>query len=119
MITYLLRRALQALIVLVLISMLVFGFLWLLPGGPQHAMLAGNAQGAALGALRHDYGLGSPAVVEYLHWLGQVLSGNLGYSYVENASVGSLLAASLPRTLALTLTATAIGMAVAIPAGLV
>jgi peptide/nickel transport system permease protein len=47
-----------------------------------------------------------------------VTRGNLGYSYVENASVGSLLAASLPRTLALTLTATAIGMAVAIPAGL-
>ena len=56
--------------------------------------------------------------MEYLHWLGQVIRGNLGYSYVENASVGSLLAASLPRTLALTLTATAIGMAVAIPAGL-
>jgi len=57
-------------------------------------------------------------VLEYLHWLGQMLHGNLGYSYVENVSVGSLLAASLPRTLALTLTATAIGVAVAIPAGL-
>jgi peptide/nickel transport system permease protein len=118
-ITYLIRRSLQALVALVLISMLVFGFLWLLPGGPQQAILAGNAQGAQLSALRHDYGLGSPAVVEYLHWLGQVLSGNLGYSYVENASVGSLLAASLPRTLALTLTATTLGAAVAVPAGLV
>ncbi len=68
--------------------------------------------------MRRDYGLGNPAVLEYLHWLGQVLRGNLGYSYIENASVGSLLAASLPRTLALTLTATAIGAAVAIPAGL-
>ncbi|HEX5189141.1 MAG TPA: ABC transporter permease, partial [Streptosporangiaceae bacterium] len=75
MTTYLVRRALQAAVVLVLISMLVFGFLWLLPGGPQQAILAGDAQGAALHALRHDYGIGSPAVVEYLHWLGQVLSG--------------------------------------------
>ncbi|HEX5191057.1 MAG TPA: ABC transporter permease [Streptosporangiaceae bacterium] len=118
MTTYLVRRALQAIVVLALISMLVYGFLWLLPGGPQQAILAGDAQGAQLSALRHDYGIGNPAVLEYVYWLGQVLSGNLGYSYVENASVGSLLAASLPRTLALTLTATAIGMAVAIPAGL-
>jgi peptide/nickel transport system permease protein len=115
---FLVRRVLQAAVVLVLISLLVFGFLWLLPGGPQQAILAGAGSGAPLRALRHDYGLGSPAVVEYLYWLGQVTRGNLGYSYVENASVGSLLAASLPRTLALTLTATAIGMAVAIPAGL-
>ena len=103
---------------LVLVSMLVFGFLWLLPGGPQQAILAGAGSGAPLSALRRDYGIGSPAIVEYLQWLAQVLQGNLGYSYVENASVGSLLAASLPRTLALTLTATALGMAVAIPAGL-
>jgi peptide/nickel transport system permease protein len=116
--TYLIRRLLQAAVVLVLVSILVYGLLWLLPGGPEQAILAGNASGAQLGALRRDYGLGSPAVLEYLHWLGQVLRGNLGYSYVENASVGSLLAASLPRTIALTLTATAIGAAVAIPAGL-
>jgi peptide/nickel transport system permease protein len=117
-IAFLVRRVLQAAVALVLISMLVFGFLWLLPGGPQQAILAAAGSGAPLGALRRDYGLGSPVVVEYLHWLGQVVHGNLGYSYVENASVGSLLATSLPRTLALTLTATAIGMAVAIPAGL-
>jgi peptide/nickel transport system permease protein len=117
-IAFLVRRVLQAAVALVLISMLVFGFLWLLPGGPQQAILAAAGSGAPLGALRHDYGIGSPVVVEYLHWLGQVVHGNLGYSYVENASVGSLLATSLPRTLALTLTATAIGMAVAIPAGL-
>ena len=118
MTTFLVRRVLQAAVVLVLISMLVFGFLWLLPGGPKQAILAAAGSGAPLGALRRDYGIGSPVVLEYLHWAGQVVHGNLGYSYVENASVGSLLAASLPRTLALTLTATMIGMAVAIPAGL-
>jgi peptide/nickel transport system permease protein len=117
-IAFLIRRVLQAAVALVLISMLVFGFLWLLPGGPRQAMLAAAGSGASLGALRHDYGIGSPVVVEYLHWLGQVVHGNLGYSYLQNASVGSLLATSLPRTLALTLTATVIGMAIAIPAGL-
>jgi peptide/nickel transport system permease protein len=106
--TFLIRRLLQAAVVVVLVSILVYALAWLVPGGPQQAILTSNG----------SRGLGSPAVVEYLHWLGQVIRGNLGYSTIENASVGSLLAASLPRTIALTLTATAIGIAVAIPAGL-
>jgi peptide/nickel transport system permease protein len=100
---HLVRRLLQAAAALVLVSLLVFGFLWLLPGGPRQELPASGSR---------------PAVLEYLSWLGQVLHGNLGYSSVENASVGSLLAASLPRTLVLMVTATAIGLAVAIPAGL-
>ncbi len=118
MTTFLIRRLLQAAVVLVLVSVLVYGLAWLLPGGPQQGLLAGNGPGAQLGALRRGYGLGGPAVAQYLHWLGQVIRGNLGYSYIENASVGSLLAASLPRTIVLTLAATAIGAGVAIPAGL-
>ncbi len=116
---YLLRRVLQAAAALLLLSMGVFGLLWLLPGGPRHAMLSGAGGGLGPARLRHDYGLGSPPVIAYLHWLGQVLRGNLGFSAIENASVGSLLAASLPRTVALTAAATLLGIAVAIPAGLI
>ena len=105
MITYLIRRLLQALVVLVLVTVVVFAFRWLLPGGPQHA-------------LRRGYGLGSPPAAAYLAWLGQVVHGDLGFSYVQDTSVGSLLAASLPRTLALVLTATVLAIAVAIPIGL-
>ena len=81
MITYLIRRVLQAVVVLVLVSVIVFSFRWLLPGGPQQALLGvgPTSAGGAVAALRRDYGLGSPAVVQYLAWLGQVLHGNLGY----------------------------------------
>jgi len=116
--TFVFGRLLQAVAALMLVSLLVFAFLWLLPGGPQQAMLSGAGSAGHLRALRHDYGLGNPAVLGYLSWIGQVLHGNLGYSYVENASVGSLLAASLPRTLALMVAGTVIGLLVAIPAGL-
>lgn len=120
MITYLIRRLLQALVVLVLVTVVVFAFRWLLPGGPQQALLGANptATGPGVAALRRAYGLDSPAVVAYLAWLGQVLHGNLGFSYVQGTSVGSLLAASLGRTLALTLTATVLAIVVAIPIGL-
>jgi peptide/nickel transport system permease protein len=117
-ISYLVRRLLQAVAVLLLISGLMFSFLWLLPGGPRAALLAGGGTAAHLAALRREYGLGSPAVLQYLSWLSQVLHGNLGYSAAEGTSVSSLLAASLPRTVVLTLAAIVIAVIVAIPAGL-
>jgi peptide/nickel transport system permease protein len=117
-ITYLVRRIGQAIVVLVLVSLIVFCFRWLLPGGPERALLGIDQAAAGAAALRRDYGLGSPVAVQYLAWIGQVLHGNLGYSSVQNASVGSLLAASLPRTLALTLTATVLAVAVAVPVAL-
>ncbi|HXP19920.1 MAG TPA: ABC transporter permease [Streptosporangiaceae bacterium] len=118
MIAYLVRRIAQAAAALAGVSMIVFASFWLLPGGPRSAILGGPLSAGRLSALRRDYGLGRPVVVQYLSWLGQVLHGNLGFSYVRGQSVGSLLASSLPRTLALTLTATVIAAAVAIPAGL-
>ena len=99
---YLVRRVCQAIVVLVLVTFIVFGFRWLLPAS----------------ALRQQYGGGRPAIGQYLTWLGQVLHGNLGFSYVQGASVGSLLAASLPRTLALTLSATVLAIVIAVPVGL-
>lgn len=119
MTAYLIRRALQAAVVLLGISVIMFGFLWLLPGGPQHAIAGGLASPGQLSAVRRAYGLGGPVVVDYVRWLGQVFGGNLGFSYVRGQTVGSLLAASLPRTLALTGTATFIAAAVAVPAGLI
>jgi peptide/nickel transport system permease protein len=117
-IAYLLRRTLQAIGVLLGVSMIMFGFLWLLPGGPQRAIAGGLATPGQVTDVRHAYGLGSPVVVQYVKWLGQVLHGNLGFSLVHGQTVSSLLAASLPRTLALTVTATVIAVAAAVPVGL-
>ena len=58
-------------------------------------------------------------LLQYLTWLGRILHGDLGYSRLRNESVTSLLAASLPRTLALMGISTLIALAVAIPLGLV
>lgn len=106
MTSYLARRALQGLVVLVLVTLAVFLLLRLTPGG---------AQAAALGAsTSHDEFL-----LQYLSWLGQVLHGNLGFAPARNMSVGALLAASLPRTLALTVTSTLVALVVGVPLGLV
>jgi peptide/nickel transport system permease protein len=103
---YLARRALQSVVVLVLVTFIVFVLLRQTPGGSRAAVLGlGGAHRAFL--------------LQYLTWLGQVLHGNLGYAYAQNQSVASLLAASLPRTLALTVTATVIALLVALPLGLI
>ena len=106
MTAYLARRVLQAIAVVVLVTLIVFGLLSIAPGRTLTAVL-GQA-----GAHR-------TFLLAYLTWLGQVLHGNLGFSIRLNVSVGTLLAASLPRTLVLAGSSTLIALLIAIPLGLV
>jgi peptide/nickel transport system permease protein len=102
---YLARRVLQAAAVVLLVTLIVFALLHLGPGGSRAAVVGASAA-------RRQF------LVQYLSWLGQVLQGNLGFSARLNEPVSTLLAASLPRTLALTGISTVIALAVAIPAGI-
>lgn len=104
MTAYLARRVLQAVAVVLLVTLIVFALLSQAPGGAMVALGPGSAHQQFL--------------AQYLTWLGRILHGNLGFSARLNESVGSLLAVSLPRTVALTGTATLIALIVAIPLGL-
>ncbi len=105
MTAYLARRVLQALAVVVLVTLIVFGLIRLAPGGTAEAALgSGSAHQVFL--------------AQYFTWVGRVLHGNLGFSTRLNESVGSLLATSLPRTLVLTVSSTLIALVIAIPVGL-
>jgi peptide/nickel transport system permease protein len=107
MAAYLARRVLQAVAVVVLVTLIVFGLLSLAPGSGTLTAVLG--QGGA-----HQQFL-----LAYLTWLGRVLHGNLGFSTLRNVSVGTLLAASLPRTAVLTGVSTLIALLIAVPIGLV
>jgi peptide/nickel transport system permease protein len=102
---YLTRRILQAIGVVLLVTLIVFGLLRLTPGGTTADVLGpGSAHQQFL--------------LQYLSWLGRILHGNLGYSRVRNENVTYLLAASLPRTVVLMGLATLLALVVAIPLGL-
>jgi peptide/nickel transport system permease protein len=103
---YLTRRMLQAIAVLLLVTLIVFGLLKLAPGGAAADVLG-------TGSTHQQF------LLQYLTWLGRILHGDLGYSRLRNEGVTSLLAASLPRTLALMGISTLIALAIAIPLGLV
>ena len=98
MIRFLARRCSQAVVVLLLVSIIVFVLLHLLPGGPARAILGTHATPTKIAAFNRENGLDSPLPAQYWHWLTGVLSGNFGFSYVLNQPVSSLLAQRLPKT---------------------
>jgi peptide/nickel transport system permease protein len=114
---FLLRRCSQAVVVLLLVSVIVFGLLHLLPGGPARAILGTHATPSNIAAFNHQNGLDSPLPVQYWHWLTGVLTGNLGFSYVQNQSVASLLADRLPKTAVLAAVSVVLALLIAVPVG--
>jgi peptide/nickel transport system permease protein len=117
---YLIRRFLQAVVVVWLVTIITFLLLKALPGGPVRAILGTRANDPALvQALTVQLGFNKPIWYQYWHWLEQLLHGNLGFSYYENQSVASLLAQRLPKTLLLVGVGTALALVIAIPFGII
>lgn len=120
MTTYLARRLGQAVVVLVLVlvSVIVFGLLHALPGGLVRAQLGPKASPYAVHQLEIQEGLTKPLPVQYFLWAWQALHGNLGFSYKLNTPVSTLLAEYFPRDLLLTGVALFLAIALSIPLGL-
>jgi peptide/nickel transport system permease protein len=113
----LIRLALTLPVVWLVVS-LVFLLIHMVPGDPILQMLGDGATAADVSALRHQYGLDEPLGVQYaLYWKG-VLHGDLGSSIRLHDSVGHLIAARYPYTLALTVTALVLSLLLALPAGI-
>lgn len=119
MAAYLARRILQAIVVVILVTIIVFVLLRLLPGGPARAILGQQATAAQVKAFNHQQGFDRPLALQYLDYLGRLLHGDLGYSYKLNQSVTSLLAQRLPKTLLLTILSTGVALLIALPVGIV
>jgi peptide/nickel transport system permease protein len=115
---YLVRRIGQAIIVLILVSIIVFVLIHLLPGGPARAILGTMATPSAIKAFNQANGLNHPVPQQYWIWLTGVLRGNLGYSYQQNQTVASLLAQRLPKTAFLAGISVLIALLIAVPVGL-
>jgi peptide/nickel transport system permease protein len=117
---FLIRRVIQAVVVVFLVTLITFALLRLIPGNPAAAILGPSAyrNPAALAALDAAYGFNKPFFAQYFLWLGHLLQGNLGYSFARNQSVWSLLSSYLPKTIALIGMSTILAVIVAIPIGL-
>lgn len=105
MLRVVIQRLLHAVGFLLLLSLLVFALSRAVPGDIWTELETNPSISAAtLRELRSGYGLDRPIPVQYFRWLGQVLTGNLGYSPVERQPIAPLVRFRLSRTLALALT---------------
>jgi peptide/nickel transport system permease protein len=104
MTAYILRRLLQMLMVLVLVTLMVFFIMRLTPGDPiyLYVVRSGNIDNISIeqiDQLRHQYGLDQPLMVQYFNWIGDLFKGDLGQSIVYKQSINTLLMSRLPVTL--------------------
>src|SRR5918998_832183 len=116
---FILRRLAQMIPVLFGITLVVFALLQLIPGDPATTMLGLQARPEAVAALRHELGLDRPLWEQYLRYLGNVLTFDLGDSLKFKVSVASLLGDRLEVSLALIAYATVLMIALSVPLGII
>jgi len=123
MTTYIIRRLIQALFVLILVTLIVFFVMRLLPGDPLIIYMAQSAELQAmppemLDKLRADFGLDKPVIVQYANWMAGIFQGDFGTSIFYREKVGILMLERFPVTAHLGLLSLIIGAVLGVLAGL-
>jgi peptide/nickel transport system permease protein len=101
MLNFLARRLASAFLVLVLVSALSFGIIWLVPGDPTAVLLDANTSPEQVARLRTQLGLDKPLLLQIVGWYSRILRGDLGQSILLNRSVMAAILERLPVTLSL------------------
>ncbi len=113
--SYILKRILLIIPTLLVILVVTFTIVRLLPGDPASAMIGDRATDADVARINKELGLDQPLPVQFLYFVRQVATGNLGNSYAMHAPVTSVIAERLPVTLLLTGMAALFAIVMAIP----
>ncbi|WP_024692546.1 ABC transporter permease [Pseudomonas syringae] len=119
MLMFILRRLLSSIPTLILVSLFVFTLQKLLPGDPMLAMAGEERDPAVMEYLRDKHRLDDPIPLQYLNWVGNVLTGDLGTSLRTEQPVTTLLASKLPVTIELAVLALLIALLIGIPTGII
>jgi peptide/nickel transport system permease protein len=117
--TYVIRRLLTLIPVLIGISLVLFTILALAPGDPFGELMTNpNVPPEVIAKLRVQYGLDQPVHVRYVKWFGAMLQGNWGYSFISRIDVDVLIGQRLPTTVFVLGCALVLGLTVALPVGI-
>ncbi|MFO0185151.1 MAG: ABC transporter permease [Alphaproteobacteria bacterium] len=116
---WLLRRIGQVLPTLFILSILIFGLQQLMPGDPA-VILAGEERGdpQVLAQIRAELRLDRPIYEQYLYWIGNVLTGDFGFSWRIRMPVSQLILDKLPVTAQLAAMSFIIAVLIGVPAGI-
>lgn len=119
MVRYALRRVAQVPLLLIVVSAIIFFSLRLGPFSPTALMSEAAGNPAKIAAIRKTWDLDQPLPVQYLHYMGQVVQGNFGRSFIGNEAVSTVILQRLPATIELTVAAIVIGAIFGIGLGIV
>ena len=116
--TYIIRRLLFMIPVILGVATIVFLVMRIIPGDIAVVMLGENIEEKTLQALREQLGLTKPLPLQYLEWLGNALRGDFGLSYLHpKEKVMDMVIHALPVTFELTVLATFIAVVIGLPVG--
>ncbi len=119
MTNFILRRLLQTLVVIAVLSFFCYFLMTLMPGDPVELQIQSNPRITSedITRLRELYGLNQPVYVRYGHWLQTILQGDLGYSRTYRIPVSDIMGPKLFNTFLLSVSALVISLLIAIPLG--
>ena len=124
MTTYIIRRLVQTLVVLLLVTMIIFLALRTLPGNPVLMLVTSNElqefTDEQVATLKHEFGLDKSIPIQYVNWLAGLISrGDLGNSIVHRSPVTSFIIQRLPITFHIGILALFLSIIVGVPAGII
>jgi peptide/nickel transport system permease protein len=118
MASYLLKRFFILLATLILVSMVIFAVLMVIPSDPAQIVLGIHATPETLQALRHKMGLDRPVIVQYLTYIKDIVTGDLGRSITYDVSISSLIFSRLQVTVPLAVLSMIFAIFLSIPLGI-
>jgi peptide/nickel transport system permease protein len=116
---YIGRRIIQAIPVLIIVTLVAFALIHLIPGDPVKIMLASRATPEAIATVRHQLGLDQPLPVQYLRFLGGALRFNFGNSLFLRTSIGPIIAKRATDSLALLVFSVLVSLVIAVPMAII
>jgi peptide/nickel transport system permease protein len=117
--SFIIRRLIQAVIVIFLVTIISFLLLQIVPGDPVIQILGSHATPEQQAILRHELGLDQPVVMQYIHWIGGILHGNFGKSIIYHENVAALIKERLPITAYLSVIALVISTILGVIGGVI
>lgn len=118
MLRYIVRRLLIGVLVVLSVTVIIFGIMQAMPGDPVNLMAGSRVTPEQIEAMKQQWGLDKPLPIQYLYWLSNVLHGDFGVSITTKQEVSYLIQQRLPYTLMLTGAAILIEYLMAVPLGL-
>ncbi|GMA51121.1 glutathione ABC transporter permease [Alicyclobacillus contaminans] len=118
MASYILRRFIGALVVLFGISVITFIIAYAAPGDPARLIVGAKAPQTVVDAVRHNLGLDQPLPIQYIHYIGRLLHGDLGFSYHNNLPVAELIGQRIGNTVQLALASWIVEVILGLPLGI-